>query len=75
MRIQYITLFGPKKGNNYDNIQERHGFYLWGSKSVQNSCPVSSKKNDFYRVMGVIFKLSLSLVKEFCVKRFTFFES
>ena len=44
MRIQYIPLFGPKIGNNYDNIQERHGFYLWGSKSVQDSCPVSSKK-------------------------------
>ena len=73
MIIRYVPLFGPKKGNNYENIQERPGFYLWGSKSVQNSCPALSK-NGFYRVMSVLI-LSLSLVKDFPVKRFSFFES
>ena len=43
----------------------------------RNPCRIPARhcqKNGFYRVMGVMI-LSLSLVKDFPVKRFSFFES
>ena len=49
------------------------GFYLWGSKSVQNSCPVSSKKKRFLQGHGCHLQTEPELSKRILREKIHFF--